>query len=192
MTWISIVLFPVCVLGSNRFSVQALYVLQADSKSGYRGVWTSEVFDKQWDELKWGGNTHIMPGWNAMLSEYGKACAAFPPDKAPLLMPIVITDGKLEDGFAFEQQIAQLKGTSFVEVAVIGDEVDCLSACEHYDQIAKVNAHIRATRCQDNESAYVISGQVVSLLQADRDRLARAPPEYSPVDWPVPGPPVYE
>jgi len=121
-------------------------------------------FVEEWKKIDWDGRTKIMDGWNKMCEIYDSKFSDWDPYDKPLLLALIITDGELEDGQEFEKQLRHVKGTMFVEVAVIGYGKDHDKALQHYEKIAKKYSHIRVTDFTDGTDPADIVKQLLSLI----------------------------
>jgi len=91
------------------------------------------------------GCTEILPGFQKMLEVYREEFGEKPASEQPLLMALVITDGALLDGDAFEEELGKLHGKVFVHVALVGYGTDFVAALKDYRDIASRNSHVQVT-----------------------------------------------
>jgi len=98
---------------------------------------------EKWSSIRWAGGTYIMPGFQKLLETYKDEFGSKPAEERPLLLALVITDGEAEDTDAFARAIAQVGGTMYIALAILGfgDEHD--RALRAYKSIEAQNTHVR-------------------------------------------------
>jgi len=131
-----------------------------------RGFLHPGCFEQEWANIEFHAGTHIMDAWRAMLKRYRESFESRPkgPAQWPLLLTLVLTDGELKDGHEFEQHLKHIKGSAFVEVAVIGYGEEHDRACEHYQRISRSHPHVRVTQFTNCEDIDMIVQQLLTMV----------------------------
>jgi len=130
----------------------------------YRGLYYSNNFQQEWNNVRFHGGTHIMDGFRTMLRTYENAFTEQPEATWPLLLCLIITDGELQDGHEFESHLKHVHGRVFVEIAVVGYGEDHDAALRHYKRISKHHHHVRVTGFTDETDPNAIAAQLLSLV----------------------------
>lgn len=103
----------------------------------------SDNVHEKWGNIRWGGGTLIMPGWDLLVETYMEEFGEVPKFDRPHLLGLVVTDGEAEDTAQFAQTLAQAKGGVYVCVAILGYGSEHDKALQAYKQIEAQNDHVR-------------------------------------------------
>ena len=98
---------------------------------------------EKWSQIKPGGGTIIMPGWQLVVEDYLEEFGSKAEEDRPALLLLVVTDGEAEDMAAFEAECARARGHTYVAVAVVGYGADHDNTIAAYQQIAAANNHVQ-------------------------------------------------
>jgi uncharacterized protein YegL len=99
---------------------------------------------EQWKNIRWGGGTNIVPGFQLVLSNYMEEFGDEDPTSRPALLCMVVTDGEAADEAEFEDLLTKAKGGTYVAVAIVGYGPDHDATLASYQRIASGNNHVRA------------------------------------------------
>jgi len=120
---------------------------------------------KKWEKIKWEGGTWIMPGWKELNNAYMEEFGDRPPNKRPIMMALVITDGEAQDSTTLAEEIKTIKGFVYVTFAIIGygEEHDkCLAS---YRAIEAANTHVRVVTLESETNPEVIASTLLKMLE---------------------------
>ncbi len=120
---------------------------------------------RKWDQIQWGGGTEIMPGWSLLVDTFLEEFGERPKQDRPALLALVITDGEARDAGEFAAEIAKLKGTTYVCVAVLGFGSDHDATMASYGEIAAANNHVRVVSFGGQDDPKAIADDLLSLLK---------------------------
>lgn len=116
------------------------------------------------DAIQLGGNTVIMPGWNALVEGYMEEFGERPATDRPHLLALVITDGEADDTDAFAQTLANSGSGTYVCLAILGYGEEHDRAYAAYSKIAETNKRVRLVTFADVTDPKTIADGLVSLL----------------------------
>lgn len=140
-------------------------ILFADANNArVLGDLNDQNWQEKWGGIKWGGGTHIMPGWNLVVDNYMSEFGDTPKQDRPALLALVITDGEAEDMAEFEAMCAQPSGGTYICVAVIGFGPDHDATLAAYQKVAAANPHVRAVTFGSETDPNVIAEGLNSLV----------------------------
>jgi hypothetical protein len=112
---------------------------------------------EKWNEIHWGGDTWIVPGFNTLLQVYKDEFGSRPPEQRPILRALIITDGEAKDADQFDALLERVSGNMYVIIATVGHGQDHERAIASYQAIAQRNKHL----------------QVVNLSGADPETISK-------------------
>ena len=135
----------------------------ADSPTEYDDLNPANIATK-WAGIRWGGTTHIVPGWEKLVDIYTEEFGERPKQDRPHLLALVITDGEAQDGDKFAKLLAQQSGGTYVAVAVIGYGADHDKTLEQYRAIEAANSHVRVVTFGSSTDPQQISKALLSLI----------------------------
>jgi uncharacterized protein YegL len=122
--------------------------------------------EQKWRTIPWGGGTYIMPGWNRLLDLYMEEFGSETPDKRPLLMALVLTDGEAQDTGEFARVLSQAKGGVFVVVAIFGFGPEHDKALRTYQQVAQDNrGQIEVVSFDSETDADKVAETLLNLIE---------------------------
>jgi hypothetical protein len=130
------------------------------------GDLSSQNLDQKWRSIRWGGGTYIVPGWNTLIDTYMEEFGEEPPEKRPLLMAVILTDGEAVDTDEFIQALDQVKGGVAVVVALIGfgDEHD--RALSAYQRVASQHrGNVEVVSFADQTDPEVIADRLLQMIE---------------------------
>lgn len=136
----------------------------ADGRAIDQGDLTPANLAERWGDIRWMGGTWIMPGWNALIAVYQEEFGATPPDRRPLLLALVITDGEARDTDAFANAIAEAAGGVYVVIALLGYGAEHDRALAAYRAIEERNAHVRVLALAGETNPEVIAGALLRMI----------------------------
>jgi len=131
----------------------------------------SNNLKQKWASIKWAGGTKILPGWKKIQEVYNEEFGKRPPNKKPVMMLLIITDGEAEDGdrFAAELKRALAAGFGFriyVTMAIIGYGPDFEDAVRSYKAIeVQTNSHFRVIPFDSNTNPEYIASSLLRMVQ---------------------------
>jgi hypothetical protein len=133
---------------------------------------TAEVIDdlspdnwrQKWGQIRWGGGTQIMPGWDALVEQYMEEFGDVPKLDRPHLLALIITDGEAADTDQFAQTLAQAKGGVYVCVAILGYGQEHDRALQVYKQIEAQNDHVRVVTFGSETNPDTIADGLLSMI----------------------------
>lgn len=119
---------------------------------------------QKWSQIRWGGGTLIMPGWEALVEQYLEEFGDVPKLDRPHLLALVITDGEAEDTDQFAQTLAQAKGGVYVCIAILGYGHEHDRALEVYKKIEAQNDHVRVVTFGSETNPDTIADGLLSMM----------------------------
>jgi len=126
---------------------------------------SSANWKRKWDAIAWGGGTEIMPGWSLLVDTFLEEFGERPKQDRPALLALVVTDGEASDADAFATEIAKLKGTTYVCVAILGFGADHDATLASYQRIEQANPHVRVVTFGGQTDPTQIADDLLKLLQ---------------------------
>lgn len=119
----------------------------------------------KWSQIRWGGGTYIMPGFEKLLEVYKDEFGSRPANERPTLMALVITDGEAEDTNEFAHAIEKVGGVVYLALAILGfgDEHD--RALRAYEQIATKNKHVKVIPFGAETDPEVIAKSLLRMIE---------------------------
>lgn len=136
----------------------------ADGGATKIGDLRPDNWESEWGKIRWGGYTEIMPGWTALQEGYVDEFGDRPVTDRPHLAAVIFTDGEARDSQAFEAQIAQTKGGTYVVIAVLGFGQEHDATLAEYQAIGAKNDHVRVVTFGNTTDPTEISQGTLSLL----------------------------
>jgi hypothetical protein len=119
---------------------------------------------QKWSQIRWGGGTRIMPGWEMLVEQYLEEFGDVPKLDRPHLLALVITDGEADDTDQFAQTLAQAKGGVYVCIAILGYGQEHDRALQVYKQIEAQNDHVRVVTFGSETNPDVIANGLLSMM----------------------------
>jgi hypothetical protein len=119
---------------------------------------------QKWAQIRWGGGTRIMPGWEMLVEQYLEEFGDVPKLDRPHLLGLVITDGEADDTDQFAQTLAQAKGGVYVCIAILGYGQEHDRALQVYKQIEAQNDHVRVVTFGSETNPDVIADGLLSMM----------------------------
>jgi hypothetical protein len=135
----------------------------ADSPSEYDDLNPANIAAK-WANIRWGGSTHIVPGWEKLVDIYTEEFGGRPKQDRPHLLALVITDGEAQDAGEFARILEKQSSGTYVAVAVVGYGEDHDRTLAQYRAIEAGNAHVRVVTFGSSTDPHEISGALLSLI----------------------------
>jgi hypothetical protein len=118
----------------------------------------------KWNNIRWGGGTVIMPGWETLVDTYMEEFGDVPKLDRPHLLALVITDGEADDTDQFAQTLAQAKGGVYVCIAILGYGTEHDRALQVYKQIEAQNDHVRVVTFGGETDPDTIADGLLSMI----------------------------
>jgi len=136
----------------------------ADGRAVDQGDLNPANLGERWGDIRWVGATYIMPGWNALIDVYQEEFGAMPPERRPLLLALIITDGEARDTDAFAQAIAAASGGVYIAITLIGfgDEHD--RALAAYQAIEQRNSHVKVLTLAGETNPTIIADALLRMI----------------------------
>ena len=119
---------------------------------------------EKWASIRWGGGTHVMPGWGLVVDDYMEEFGDTPKQDRPALLVLVITDGEADDMAAFEAECAKTAGGTYICVAIVGYGADHDATLAAYQKLAETNKHIRVVTFGSETDPTVLANGLISLV----------------------------
>ncbi len=125
---------------------------------------SADNWRQKWAQIRWGGGTRIMPGWEMLVEQYLEEFGDVPKLDRPHLLGLVITDGEADDTDQFAQTLAQAKGGVYVCIAILGYGQEHDRALQVYKQIEAQNDHVRVVTFGSETNPDVIADGLLSMM----------------------------
>jgi len=106
------------------------------------GDLNSSNIQRKLQSIDWGGQTFAMDAVKLAEADFQEEFGHRPLRNRPTQEILIITDGKLHDGDAFEKWVAQADETAVCCVAIIGYGDGHDEAVRHYTKIAEGNPYV--------------------------------------------------
>jgi hypothetical protein len=119
---------------------------------------------QKWSQIRWGGGTQVMPGWDALVEQYMEEFGDVPKLDRPHLLALIITDGEADDTDQFAQTLAQAKGGVYVCIAILGYGQEHDRALQVYKQIEAQNDHVRVVTFGSETNPDTIADGLLSMI----------------------------
>jgi hypothetical protein len=128
------------------------------------GDLSTDNWRHKWNQIRWGNQTEIMPGWNALTEVYIDEFGDTPALDRPKLMALIITDGEAADTDAFAAEMRKVGKSAYVVIALMGfgDEHD--RAKSVYESVAQTNDHVRVVSFGNTSDPTGIANAVISMV----------------------------
>jgi hypothetical protein len=105
-----------------------------------------------------------MPGWNTLIDTYMDEFGSEAPDKRPLLVALVITDGEADDTDQFARTISNLTGGVYIAIVLIGYGPDHDRAEAAYRAIESNNAHVKVLSLAGETDPQTIADALLRMI----------------------------
>lgn len=126
----------------------------------------TQNIEQKWSQIRWGGGTYIVPGWNTLIDTYMEEFGERPPQDRPLLMAVILTDGEAADTDEFIQALEQAKGGVAVVVALLGYGQEHDRAEAAYRRVAAVNrGHVEVVSFAEETDPQVIANKLLQMIE---------------------------
>lgn len=125
---------------------------------------STDNWRQKWSQIRWGGGTQIMPGWEKLVDTYLEEFGDVPKQDRPHLLALVITDGEADDTDQFAQTLTQAKGGVYVCIAVLGFGAEHDRALQVYKQIEAQNDHVRVVTFGSETNPDTIADGLLSMI----------------------------
>ncbi len=135
----------------------------ASSPTEYDDLNPANIATK-WANIRWGGGTLIVPGWEKLVDIYTEEFGDRPKQDRPHLLALIITDGEAQDATEFAKVLEQQSSGTYVVVAVVGFGEDHDRTLAAYRSIAAGNSHVRVVTFGSSTDPKEISGALLSLI----------------------------
>jgi hypothetical protein len=119
---------------------------------------------EKWSQIRWGNQTEIMPGWNALNEVYLDEFGDTPALDRPKMLALIITDGEAQDTDAFAAEMTKVGKSAYIVIGIMGfgDEHD--RALAVYQKVAESNDHVRVVSFGNSSDPNKIADAVVSMV----------------------------
>ncbi|HVC81505.1 MAG TPA: hypothetical protein VNL35_13505 [Chloroflexota bacterium] len=136
----------------------------ADGRAVDQGDLNPANLAERWGDIRWVGATFIMPGWNALIDVYQEEFGATPPERRPLLLALIITDGEARDTDAFANAIAAASGGVYIAIALIGFGEEHDRALSAYQAIEQRNSHVKVLTLAGETNPEIIADALLRMI----------------------------
>jgi hypothetical protein len=119
---------------------------------------------EKWSQIRWGNQTEIMPGWNALNEVYLDEFGDTPALDRPKMLALIITDGEAQDTDAFAAEMTKVGKSAYIVIGIMGfgDEHD--RALAVYQKVAESNDHVRVVSFGNSSDPNKIADAVFSMV----------------------------
>src|ERR1700674_5478424 len=119
---------------------------------------------EKWSKIRWGNQTEIMPGWNALNEVYLDEFGDTPALDRPKMLALIITDGEARDTDAFAAEMAKVGKSAYIVICVMGFGEEHDRALAVYQKVAEANDHVRVVSFGNSSDPNRIADAVVSMV----------------------------
>lgn len=137
----------------------------ADGRAYDIGDLNPNNLQQKWNQIRWGGGTRVIPGFNLLLKTYTDEFGSEPQAERPILMALVITDGEADDTDAFKDMVARSGGSMYVALAIIGYGPEHDRAYQAYKQVEAQNAHVKVMAFAGETDPEVIADALMRMME---------------------------
>lgn len=126
---------------------------------------SSHNLQEKWRQIRWGGGTYIVPGWNELIDTYNEEFGSLPADQKPALLALIITDGEARDIDEFTQVLAQARGGVYIVVALLGYGPEHDRAEAQWKQVAQQNpGHVQVMSFASETNPETIAHALLEMI----------------------------
>jgi hypothetical protein len=119
---------------------------------------------EKWSKIRWGNQTEIMPGWNALNEVYLDEFGDTPALDRPKMMALIITDGEARDTDAFAAEMAKVGKSAYIVICIMGYGEEHDRALAVYQKVAEANDHVRVVSFGNSSDPNRIADAVISMV----------------------------
>jgi hypothetical protein len=119
---------------------------------------------EKWAKIRWGNQTEIMPGWNALNEVYLEEFGDTPALDRPKMMALIITDGEAQDTDAFAAEMAKVGKSAYIVICIMGYGEEHDRALAVYQKVAEANDHVRVVSFGNSSDPNRIADAVISMV----------------------------
>jgi hypothetical protein len=119
----------------------------------------------KWSQIRWGGGTYIMPGFEKLLEVYRDEFGSRPANERPTLLALIVTDGEAEDTNEFAHAIERVGGSIYVALAILGFGAEHDRALRAYQQIEAKNKHVKVITFGSETDPEVIAEGLLRMIE---------------------------
>ena len=119
---------------------------------------------EKWAKIRWGNQTEIMPGWNALNEVYLDEFGDTPALDRPKMLALIITDGEAQDTDAFAAETAKVGKSAYIVICIMGYGEEHDRALAVYQKVAEANDHVRVVSFGNSSDPNRIADAVISLV----------------------------
>jgi hypothetical protein len=119
---------------------------------------------EKWAKIRWGNQTEIMPGWNALNEVYLDEFGDTPALDRPKMMALIITDGEAQDTDAFAAEMAKVGKSAYIVICIMGYGQEHDRALAVYQKVAEANDHVRVVSFGNSSDPNRIADAVISMV----------------------------
>lgn len=119
---------------------------------------------EKWAKIRWGNQTEIMPGWNALNEVYLDEFGDTPALDRPKMMALIITDGEARDTDAFAAEMAKVGKSAYIAICIMGYGEEHDRALAVYQKVAEANDHVRVVSFGNSSDPSRIADAVISMV----------------------------
>jgi hypothetical protein len=119
---------------------------------------------QKWSQIRWGNQTEIMPGWNALNEVYLDEFGDTPALDRPKMLALIITDGEAQDTDAFAAEMTKVGKSAYIVIGIMGFGEEHDRALSVYQKVAETNDHVRVVSFGNSSDPNKIADAVVSMV----------------------------
>ena len=119
---------------------------------------------EKWSKIRWGNQTEIMLGWNALSEVYLDEFGDTPALDRPKMLALVITDGEAKDTDAFAAEMAKVGKSAYIVICIMGFGEEHDRALAVYQKVAEANDHVRVVSFGNSSDPNRIADAVISMV----------------------------
>ena len=126
---------------------------------------SSHNLQDKWRQIRWGGGTYIVPGWNELIDTYNEEFGSLPAGQKPALLALIITDGEARDIDQFTQVLSQARGGVYIVVALLGYGAEHDRAESQWRQVAQQNpGHVQVISFESETNPDTIAHALLEMI----------------------------
>ncbi len=119
---------------------------------------------EKWSKIRWGNQTEIMPGWNALNEVYLDEFGDTPALDRPKMLALIVTDGEAQDTDAFAAEMAKVGKSAYIVICIMGYGEEHDRALAVYQKVAEANDHVRVVSFGNSSDPNRIADAVISMV----------------------------
>lgn len=118
---------------------------------------------QKWSNIRWGGNTQIMPGWRLLHEVYLEEFGERAPRDRPALLALVITDGEADDITQFSNAL-MADENAYVVIAIVGFGAEHDRALRSFQHAAMYNKRLKIIPFDSETNPLLVAGSLLEMM----------------------------